>query len=1574
MKLPDYIQILEEFCADANLNYPMQRARMTNLPIMQSAVRDALVDDDPAMVRDLLERGLRAALGGLLGPRLELPVIGDSKQVAQRVSRNLAGLLATARVVLEAKAGTRDKLLEAISVASKVVGNQDAPEGSHPLSSNLGGPTVVDTLVDALKVWDESSLPLLSILYWSLFWLDEEKLAFSASEVGDDLQWLRVPIVGYRPETGEGEVAHLLIARILDCRRPELVEHPQSSLRGVDPTFMNTLQTNWRSTGATPAVWQIVAPAGSLFVGDSIDLATRVGFQSLAMPHPQYRSDAVLLGLVDGPRLQPVGHVEVKLKAAAKANLYAARIAKQTPSLLTSSFLMELKTMGMTDIREIGMLREALDFASGRTTGPGEGGKIYLGRFRLEMTIGNNKSLWSATQIEGVPRGRSDYCLVRLYSFEKSGTGAEEFYRTAWSRDLRTISRLANCPGAADFLLMLRQAGTEQESGCFVLALESSAGTCAPAAEYLAPALRAKTNWLQSRAEVWRGLQRIAEAIRILHTEHLLHRNISAETVFCSDSGPDSFRLGGIDGSLRVTSLEDPSELHRSAWVRPPEAVDASSSEVYGNSIDWYGFGMLAARLLLPLENLKDELSPKALNDAVNDRIARADLTVPEREFLRRLIAQDIAVRVDRSGDALFNIQEILKIMRQPAAARRQQVSFAAVLTEDQTVLRILAQRASLQRIPYVADMARPQDPFDPAKDRHRATLRDWIKRDLREGFLFGYYSAGDLRYGISGATLVYYLSPYQNSWDLAELRSREMVPDDLTEEMTISLDRLFIQVYDRKNDFAIGVPVHREWTSVLPKERELTSEEMDGARFQQFLRITNQIELLMQRDEVYGYECDLDRDLKMDRDGAERLVIRPDQLRQPPARSWTRPQSMLEFFNSEIESGRSSGQVILRASEQNSRDQEDEEPWTIERFIWDRNELVLTRPVKGELPFPRGVILTEGYTGQIRLIERRREAINRLGSYGYLIRALIDPRSVGMNTGAKVELDAVFDGRPDDYHDKPDRLNDILQSIPIYALEGPPGTGKSTLTAFVVRALLVDDPGLQILITAQAHGAVDVLRERVDRAFAGLQQTAERRPVAIRLGLKSIDGRANMEGLREAARQSLQDSVAAFAKREPSSKAAQVWAQHMNELLVASDQKQKSWLETCDDLEVTEPAQQTVKLALRRYEELLRQSANIIYTTTSARDLNYLARSQQRFDWVIVEEAGKAHGFDLALPLQAGHRWVLIGDSRQLPPYRYEDFERALKSIHKVNNDLQELRKSTTGLVDYAWLNWWERLSKTDQQKFASEFAPAWLPTFSQISQTLQATDFGDRRPWGRLEVQFRMHPDIGSLISEAFYSNSLKNADQTATLKHSVRHARVSPKDLAIVWIDLPLFSDDNRFREQSDSPYFNQQEAEAVKDLLAGLIASENHTLVVLSPYSRQVRELNERLANVACHPCLRFKQSLSNRRNREARVHTVDSFQGNEADIVIISMVRNNDLAPPKGLGFLKESWRMNVLASRAARLLIFVGSWEFFQRQVRDCARPEVAEIRTFMKLLGRYREKKQLLFVPWRVAKKGSTR
>jgi AAA domain len=65
-----------------------------------------------------------------------------------------------------------------------------------------------------------------------------------------------------------------------------------------------------------------------------------------------------------------------------------------------------------------------------------------------------------------------------------------------------------------------------------------------------------------------------------------------------------------------------------------------------------------------------------------------------------------------------------------------------------------------------------------------------------------------------------------------------------------------------------------------------------------------------------------------------------------------------------------------------------------------------------------------------------------------------------------------------------------------------------------------------------------------------------------------------------------------------------------------------------------------------------------------------------------------------------------------------------------------------------------------------------------------------------------------------------------------------------------------------------------------------------------------------------------------------VGTVDSFQGNEADLVILSLVRNNAGSGARALGFLRDKRRMNVALSRAKSKLVIVGSLSFLCEAVR----------------------------------------
>jgi hypothetical protein len=119
--------------------------------------------------------------------------------------------------------------------------------------------------------------------------------------------------------------------------------------------------------------------------------------------------------------------------------------------------------------------------------------------------------------------------------------------------------------------------------------------------------------------------------------------------------------------------------------------------------------------------------------------------------------------------------------------------------------------------------------------------------------------------------------------------------------------------------------------------------------------------------------------------------------------------------------------------------------------------------------------------------------------------------------------------------------------------------------------------------------------------------------------------------------------------------------------------------------------------------------------------------------------------------------------------------------------------------------------------------------------------------------------------------------------------------------------------------------------------------------LSPYAQQVGHLRSGLntdsfrrslhaAGIRLAPDPRRSSWGQQETTSRDGFFTVDSFQGNQAEIIAVSLVRNNTQLSGQGLGFLVEPTRMNVLLSRAEQLLILVGSWDFFRAQVSHVPR------------------------------------
>jgi ATP-dependent RNA/DNA helicase IGHMBP2 len=174
-------------------------------------------------------------------------------------------------------------------------------------------------------------------------------------------------------------------------------------------------------------------------------------------------------------------------------------------------------------------------------------------------------------------------------------------------------------------------------------------------------------------------------------------------------------------------------------------------------------------------------------------------------------------------------------------------------------------------------------------------------------------------------------------------------------------------------------------------------------------------------------------------------------------------------------------------------------------------------------------------------------------------------------------------------------------------------------------------------------------------------------------------------------------------------------------------------------------------------------------------------------------------------------------------------------------------------------------------------------------------------------LEEQYRMHEDIMGFSSKEFYEGRLKAHASVA------RHL-LFPGDVPLMFIDTAGCGFEEKLEGTSLS---NPEEASfLLKQLSDFLIRLQEQnapqpTIAVISPYKRQVEALKEMALTF---PALQGAGSALS-------INTIDSFQGQERDLVYISMTRSN---AESNIGFLSDIRRMNVAMTRARKKLVVVG--------------------------------------------------
>ena len=256
-----------------------------------------------------------------------------------------------------------------------------------------------------------------------------------------------------------------------------------------------------------------------------------------------------------------------------------------------------------------------------------------------------------------------------------------------------------------------------------------------------------------------------------------------------------------------------------------------------------------------------------------------------------------------------------------------------------------------------------------------------------------------------------------------------------------------------------------------------------------------------------------------------------------------------------------------------------------------------------------------------------------------------------------------------------------------------------------------------------------------------------------------------------------------------------------------------------------------------------------------------------QKFGTVFIDEAAQALEAACWIPIRRASRVIFAGDHCQLPP--------TVKSLEALKGGL----------------------GKTLMERIVEN-----KPECVSL-----------------LEVQYRMNDEIMQFSSDYFYHGKMKSAPEVA-------HRLIHEGDAPILWFDTSTIQlgEDERddFREQFVGETFgriNKGEANLTLSLLQiyfqrigkQRILDDRIDVGIISPYRAQVQYLRRLIKKRAFFKPIRHLIS----------VNTVDGFQGQERDVILISLVRANDTGQ---IGFLRDLRRMNVAITRARMKLFILG--------------------------------------------------
>jgi superfamily I DNA and/or RNA helicase/tRNA A-37 threonylcarbamoyl transferase component Bud32 len=421
--------------------------------------------------------------------------------------------------------------------------------------------------------------------------------------------------------------------------------------------------------------------------------------------------------------------------------------------------------------------------------------------------------------------------------------------------------------------------------------------------------------------------------------------------------------------------------------------------------------------------------------------------------------------------------------------------------------------------------------------------------------------------------------------------------------------------------------------------------------------------------------------------------------------------------------------------------------------------------------------------------------------------------------------------------------------------IQGPPGTGKTTVITEIINQILAKNKLAKILVTSQSNQAVDNVLEKI----------CENENKIVRFGndkskLSEIANKYHEEAVFDNYLQSVKNRL--------------------------EGDKENYFIQSKCLFELHEKWKHQILQADNELKTLLFKKIRVIFGTlvgiSSWQDFRAV-----EFDYIIVDEAGRATLPELMIPLRRAKKFILVGDHKQLPP-----------------------------IVDDKILAQMKEYNKQDLE----------TTLFEELYKKIEHNDFRHF-----LKFNYRSHKSIAKIYSDTFYNAEIETKD------FLIREHGLNFNKKVYFYSTSKL---DNRFDKQSGTGKRNDINRDEIIKILIDIEkqAKENNikkSVGIITPYLAQRDNIRSKFGQI---------QNDFNMLNIE--INSVDAFQGSDRDIIIYDIVRSqND--NKVNIEFIADEKRLNVALSRTKELLFIVGDAEFiYDASIKDKNNPfkEIIEI------------------------------